>query len=51
MIAGLAVVTFPLTIAAGCENGGDDDSPGVEQNDDGDDGDNGGDDGDEDDDG
>lgn len=38
VVAGLAAFVLPLTIAAGCE-GGDDDSPGVEQNDDGDDGD------------
>lgn len=36
VIAGLAVITFPLTIAAGCENEGDE-SPGVEQNDEQDD--------------
>jgi hypothetical protein len=33
VMAGLAAIVLPLTVAAGCE-GGDDDSPGVEQNDD-----------------
>jgi len=34
VIAGLAAVVLPLSMAASCEGGDGDDSPGVEQNDD-----------------
>ncbi len=34
IVAGLAALVLPLTVAASCEGGDDDDSPGVEQNDD-----------------